>query len=83
MHFLKDLNEMTEDQLDDIIENIMTSTWESGKKRILEFARLMCDKQKEICLKRTGLIPIKGMTGTYLDIDRDCINNSPYPEELQ
>lgn len=48
-----------------------------------EYARLMCDKQKEICLKRTGLIPIKGIIDTYLDVDRDCINNSPYPEELQ
>jgi len=48
-----------------------------------EYARLMCDKQKEICLLRTGLVPYKGLTGTYLDVDRKCIANSPYPEEIQ
>lgn len=42
---------MTEDQLNDIIEDIMTSNWESGRSKILSFATRMCDKQKEICAR--------------------------------
>lgn len=52
-------------------------------KLMEQWAKLMCDKQKEICLKRTGLVPHKGLMGTYLDVDRECIINSPYPDELQ
>lgn len=48
-----------------------------------EYSRLMCDKQKAICLTRTGLVPYKGLIGIYLDVDRECIINSPYPDELQ
>lgn len=38
---------MTEDQLDDIIEDIMTSTWEAGKSKILNLACILCKYQKE------------------------------------
>ena len=74
---------MTQDQLDDIIEDIMTSTWDSGRTKILNFARLMCKRQKEICSYHT-----EGTIDSYLIYD--CITeydeqvlNAPYPDELQ
>ena len=54
---------MTAEELDNIIEDIMTSSWDSGKTKILNFARLMCDKQKEICAK-------KAVTGAYVKLRR-------------
>lgn len=42
---------MTTDQLDDIIEDIMTSTWDSGRTKIINLCQQMCDRQKEICAK--------------------------------
>lgn len=56
---------------------------ENVVKILKEYAKLMCNKQKEICLRRTGLIPVNGIVGMYLDVDKECIINSPYPEELQ
>lgn len=78
---------MTEDQLDDIIEDIMTSTWESGKTKILDFARLMCDRQKEICAGAAkfvyGEVDVEGAIHKEpVDIDWQSVINSPYPEEL-
>lgn len=71
---------MTADQLDDIIEDIMTSTWDSGKTKILNFARLMCQKQKQIC--------VENATARIHNYDQPVVNqlsilNAPYPEELQ
>jgi len=70
---------MTADQLDDIIEDIMTSTWDSGKTKILNFAKLMCDKQKEICAENG--------TASIVNWDEPVVNelsilNAPYPDEL-
>ncbi len=78
---------MTQDQLDDIIEDIMTSTWDSGRTKILNFVRLMCDKQKEICY--THALPYKeGAFGNYyyqadIKVEKETILNAPYPDELQ
>lgn len=70
---------MTQDQLDDIIEDIMTSTWDSGKTKILNFARLMCDKQKEICLNQYDELQENATHVIYI---RNGIVNSPYPDGL-
>lgn len=40
-----------------------------------EYARLMCDKQKEICAKET-------QTKVYLEFLKSILN-APYPDELQ
>lgn len=70
---------MTAEQLDDIIENMMTSDWDSGKTKILNFARVMCDKQKEICKNYAQY------EGSIYEcaIDEQSILNAPYPDELQ
>ena len=78
---------MTQDQLDDIIEDIMTSTWDSGRTKILNFACFMCDKQKEICY--THALPYKeGAFGNYyyqadIKVEKESVINSPYPDELR
>lgn len=78
---------MTEDQLDDIIEDIMTSTWESGKVKIINLCKQMCDKQVQICYEN-----IRILKEDYYDqgdklgpayLDEEKFLNSPYPEELQ
>jgi len=52
-----------------------------------EFAKLMCDKQKEICF--THALPYKeGAFGNYfyqsdIKIEKESILNAPYPDELQ
>lgn len=52
-----------------------------------EFARQMCDKQKEICY--THALPYKeGAFGNYyyradIKVEKESIINSPYPDELQ
>lgn len=73
---------MTADQFDDIIEDIMTSTWESGRVKIINLCKQMCDKQKQICADNSRLIPVKKYGTAYNSIDLDSIINSPYPEEL-
>ena len=70
---------MTQDQLDDIIEDIMTSTWDSGRTKILNFARQMCNKQKEICYEESET---EEYYGTQC-IVKETILNAPYPDELQ
>ena len=74
---------MTAEQLDDIIENMMTSDWDSGKTKILNFARVMCDKQKEICVKHAQVYIAGKLESTYCTINPDTILNAPYPDELQ
>ena len=46
---------MTEDQFDDIIEDIMTSTWESSRIKIINLCKQMCDEQRKICAKNTEI----------------------------
>lgn len=74
---------MTQDQLDDIIEDIMTSTWDSGKTKILNFARLMCDKQKEICSIEAETTTARGMWDEYNIVNEKSILKASYPDELQ
>lgn len=86
---------MTQEQLNDIIEDIMTSTYESGRNKILSFATRMCAKQKGICEQHALITSIFDSTGNkYNDkdlcvdgytlyINRESILNAPYPEELQ
>ena len=45
-----------------------------------EFARLCCDKQKEICANEAQCG--SGWEGSASWVDTDSILNSPYPEEL-
>ena len=70
---------MTEDQFNDIIEDIMTSTWGSGRTKIIHLCKSMCDKQKEICSHEA--------TARIHSYDEPVVNkysilNAPYPEEL-
>lgn len=46
---------MTEDQFNDIIEDIMTSTWDSGRTKIINLCKSMCDKQREICAENAKI----------------------------
>jgi len=73
-------NKLTEEQINDIIEDIYTtSSLESSKTKILNFVRLMCDKQKEICAEYAEQ---EGDEGDELWIDKKSILNAPYPEEI-
>ena len=47
-----------------------------------EYAKLMCDKQKEICAEQADTKRIGHGYQTYDIIDTKSIINSPYPEEL-
>ena len=62
---------MTTDQFDDIIEDIMTSTWESGRTKIINLCKQMCNKQKELCSDHIEVRHVEMI-----------IINTPYPEEL-
>lgn len=73
------MSKLTEEQINDIIEDIMTSSWDSGKTKILNFARLMCDKQRAICAEYAEQ---EGDEGDELWIDQKSILNAPYPEEI-
>lgn len=42
-----------------------------------KYARLMCDKQKQICADNAEC------TNNFFEVDMWSIINSPYPEELQ
>lgn len=70
---------MTTDQFDDIIEDIMTSTWESGRTKIISLCKQMCDKQKEICANNAS-----ARIHSYDQpvVNKNTIINTPYPEEL-
>lgn len=50
------------------------------ENKMIKFARIMCQKQKEICAEEaklnTGDYPSKG-------VNRKSILNSPFPKELQ
>lgn len=61
---------------------------EDGIEKIMqEYARLMCDEQRKICVESAdtrddvGMLTFYGMPHTI--IDSDSILNAPYPEELQ
>lgn len=73
---------MTEDQFDDIIEDIMTSTWESGRTKIINLCKQMCDRQKEICAIKAETMIERGMWDEYNIVNINTIINAPYPEEL-
>lgn len=53
---------------------ILTILVESAMK---EYAKLMCDKQKEICAQEAEC------TNNFFEVDSSSIINAPYPEELQ
>lgn len=42
--------------INDIVEDIMTSTWESGRVKIINLCKQMCDKQREICFKKAVIV---------------------------
>lgn len=44
-----------------------------------KYARLMCDKQRQICADN---VELEGDEGDEVWIDKLSILNSPYPEEL-
>jgi len=76
---------MTTDQFDDIIEDIMTSTWESGRTKIINLCKQMCDRQKEICaIKKDGHNGDPYHSDERLKYYKEVnfIINAPYPEEL-
>lgn len=88
---------MTADQFDDIIEDIMTSTWESGRVKIINLCKQMCDRQKQICADNALMEQHTGQGKSLVNyvigqdilhskdelfISKHSIENSPYPEEL-
>lgn len=73
---------MTKQELDNLIEDILLSDWDSAKTKVLDFARLMCDKQKEICAENTNEI-IGNYNSHGIQECDESVLNSPYPDELQ
>lgn len=51
---------------------------------MIEYARLMCDKQKNICADTAETKDIHPPGGylSHMIIDEQSIQNAPYPEEL-
>lgn len=48
-----------------------------------DYARLMCDKQKEICTNNANTKLIDSGWDIYNAVDESSILNAPYPDELQ
>jgi hypothetical protein len=52
---------------------------------MMEYAKLMCEKQKDICAEEAETKDLSGphQYEAYFVIDKDSILNSPLPKELQ
>lgn len=68
---------MTTEELDNFIEKVLESPFDSAKTKIINFAREMCYKQKEICAQNAEC------TNNFFEVNSFSITNSPYPDELQ
>lgn len=80
--FLVKFLDCEEENLGDFLcDELSDGNYSEILKAMQEYARLMCDKQKEICAENTSEILFGSYAGAHQVMD-DSVLNSPYPEEL-